>query len=51
EELARYYLDNEVKRESIAAEGRRVALASHTYAARANQMLSEVIGSTVATCS
>ncbi len=50
EDLAAYYLNNEVEREEIAARGRAVALAEHTYASRANQMLREVIGDSVATC-
>jgi GT2 family glycosyltransferase/2-polyprenyl-3-methyl-5-hydroxy-6-metoxy-1,4-benzoquinol methylase/Flp pilus assembly protein TadD/spore maturation protein CgeB len=51
EEIARYYLDHAEEREAIAAKGRELVLADHSYAARANQMLTEVIGSSAAICS
>ncbi|HAA73713.1 TPA: hypothetical protein DCE37_01155, partial [Candidatus Latescibacteria bacterium] len=50
EELARYYVDHDEEREAIAAAGRKLAMAEHTYAVRANQLLSDVIGSTAAQC-
>lgn len=50
EEIARYYLDHEAERESIAAAGRALVLAEHTYAARANQLLSEVVGVSAGVC-
>jgi len=49
-DLAKYYLEHADEREAIAARGREIALAEHTYASRANQMLTEVVRSGVATC-
>ncbi|MBT4136988.1 MAG: methyltransferase domain-containing protein, partial [Candidatus Latescibacteria bacterium] len=43
EELVRYYLKNDDEREAIAAAGRAAVLGGHTYAHRADQVISEVI--------
>ena len=51
EELVRYYLNHEDEREAIAAAGREAVLGGHTYAHRADQIISEVIAkSGIAKC-
>lgn len=51
EALVRYYLDHDDEREAIAAAGRTAVLDRHTYAHRADQVISEVIAqSGIARC-
>lgn len=42
-DVARYYLDNETARETIAARGKRLAHAAHTYDDRVRDMLDVVL--------